>query len=62
MGAPIPGYVNFEQEWANISLTTINAPRARWDAPVTYTYRISNDASSVNAYDVNINIGFTSGW
>ncbi|MBM1107699.1 gliding motility-associated C-terminal domain-containing protein [Aurantibacter crassamenti] len=59
IGAPIPGFINFDQEWGDISLTTIADPNARWDAPVTYTYAIDNDNNAENAYDVNINIGFT---
>ncbi|MRI00082.1 DUF11 domain-containing protein [Kriegella sp. EG-1] len=59
IGAPIPGSVNFQQEWGDISIITVNDPNPRWDAPVTYTYAIENDNSAENAYDVNINIGFT---
>ncbi len=59
IGAPIPGFIVVKQEWSDIYLYTVNAPRARWDAPVTYTYRLENDASADNAYDVNFNIGFT---
>ncbi|MEP2239167.1 MAG: hypothetical protein ABJI22_12460, partial [Maribacter sp.] len=59
IGAPIPGFINFNQEWSNISFQTISDPRPRWDAPVTYTYRLENDASADNAYNVNFNIGYT---
>ncbi|MEO9891416.1 gliding motility-associated C-terminal domain-containing protein [Aurantibacter sp.] len=59
IGAPIPGAVNFEQEFGNISITTIDEPHPRWDAPVTYTYAVENDNGADNAYNVNINIGFT---
>ncbi len=59
IGAPIPGFIGVDQEWSDISLQTISDPRPRWDAPVTYTYRLENDASADNAYNVNFNIGFT---
>lgn len=59
IGAPIPGFITVDQEWSDISFVAISDPRPRWDAPVTYTYRLENDASADNAYNVNFNIGFT---
>ena len=59
IGAQIPGFIGVDQEWSDIYLYTVSEPRPRWDAPVTYTYRLENDASADNAYDVNFNIGFT---
>ncbi|SHJ58489.1 conserved repeat domain-containing protein/gliding motility-associated C-terminal domain-containing protein [Maribacter aquivivus] len=59
IGASIPGFIGFNQEWSDISFQTISDPRPRWDAPVTYTYRLENNASAANAYNVNFNIGYT---
>ncbi|MFD0799709.1 beta strand repeat-containing protein, partial [Maribacter chungangensis] len=58
-GAPIFGRFNIVDEWANISVTEINKPLPRWDAPVTYTYGISNIHGTDNAYNVQLNIGYT---
>ncbi|MDP5230413.1 MAG: hypothetical protein NWQ38_08480, partial [Cellulophaga sp.] len=59
LGAAIPGQFNVIQEFPNINLTTINNPLPRWDAPVTYTFRWSNDDFTQNAYNVKLNIGYT---
>ncbi|MFX0557342.1 Calx-beta domain-containing protein [Maribacter sp. CXY002] len=61
IGTTITGFFNIEQEYPNLTLERINYPTIpRWDAPVTYTNRVANDAAAQNAYDININIGY--GW
>lgn len=61
IGSPITGVFMYEEEWAKLELTPINRPLPRWDAPVTYTYQITNDVTANNAYNVNLNIGFFGG-
>ncbi len=61
VGTAIPGHWgNVFQEYPNLSLTKISHPSApRWDAPVTYTNRISNNPTAENAYNVKVNIGYS---
>lgn len=56
--SPKIGDFNVLENLPLLATSIQNKPSPAWNAPVTYTYTLSNDNNAANAYNVQVNIGY----